>query len=66
MTIEIKVIEVIVINDARASETFVKMGRTAANERGRNHQDVSAVTGKIRQLSRWYTDEGTHQCYVRQ
>ena len=27
MTIEIEVIEVIVINDARASETFVKMGR---------------------------------------
>ena len=66
MTIEIKMIEVIVINDAGASETFVEMGRTTANERGPNRQDVTAVTGKIRQLSRRYTDEDTQQCYARQ
>ena len=48
----------IVINDAGASKTFVEMGRTTANERG--------PTGKIRQLSRRYTDEDTQQCYARQ
>ena len=47
MTIEIEVIEVIVTNDARASGTFVKMGRTAANERGPNRQDETAVTGRF-------------------
>ena len=64
MTIEIEEIGMIVSNDAGASEKFVETGRTAANERGPNRQDVTAVTGKIRQLSRRYTDEGTHQCYV--
>ena len=40
MTIKIEEIEMIVINDAGASETFVEMGRTAANE---NRQDLSLI-----------------------
>ena len=64
MTIKIEEIGMIVINDARASETFVEMGRTAANERGPNHQDGTTVTVKIRPLSRRYTDESTHRCYT--
>ena len=66
MTIEIKMIEVIIINDAGASETFVEMGRTAASKRGPNHQDETVVTVKICQLSRRYTDDSTHRCYAHQ
>jgi len=66
MTIKIEEIEVIVINDEGASETFVEMGWTAASERGPNHQDETVVTVKVRQLSRRYTDDSTHRCYARQ
>ena len=66
MTIEIKEIVMIVINDARASETFVEVGWTAANERGPDHRDGTTVTVKIHQLSRRCTDESTHRCCVRQ
>ena len=66
MTIKIEEIGMVVINDTGASETFVEMGRTAANERGPNHQDGTTVTVKIRQLSRRYTDESTNRCYARQ
>ena len=66
MNIQIEEIGMIIINDARASETYVEMGQTAANERGPNHQDETTVTVEIRQLSRRYTDESTHRCYARQ
>jgi len=56
----------IVINDARASETFVEVGRTATNETGPDHQDGTTVMVKIRQLSRWCTDKSSHRCCVRQ
>jgi len=66
MTIEIEEIVVIVSNDARASETFVEVGRTAANEMGPDHRDGTTVTVKIHQLSRQCTDENTYRCCIRQ
>jgi len=66
MTIEIKEIVMIVIDDAGTSEAYVEMGRAAANERGPDHRDGTTVMVKIRQLSRRWTDESTHRCCVRQ
>ena len=66
MTIEIEEIVMIVIDDTETSETYVKVGRIAANKRGPNHRDGTTVTVKIRQLSRQCTDKSTHRCCVRQ
>ena len=66
MTIEIvEIVMIIIESDAGASETFVKMERGAANERGPGHRDGTTVTVRIRQLSRRWTDGSTHRCCVR-